>query len=230
MQPAPRPSPPTPPRARRDPLTRHAVVAAAIELADVDGIDALSMRSLARSLGVEAMSLYHHVANKDDLLDAMVDVVFAELDRPEPGRPWRPALRDRCTSLRAALLRHPWAVGCLNSRRSPGMATLEHHDVVIGCLRLDGFSVRAAASAFATLDAYVYGFVVQELSLPMEPGEDTADLATAILATAPMEALPHLAEMAAAYVGRPDYQFANEFDPGLDLVLDALSTLRGRPS
>jgi AcrR family transcriptional regulator len=220
----------TSPRTRRDPLTRERVVVAAAALADGEGIDALSMRSLARSLGVEAMSLYHHVATKDDLLDAMVDDVFAELDRPEPGRPWRPALRDRCTSLHATLLRHPWAVGLLNSRRSPGMATLEHHDAVIGCLRLDGFSVRAAASAFATLDAYVYGFVVQELSLPMEPGEDTADLAAAILATAPMDALPHLAEMAAAYVGRPEYNFASEFDPGLDLVLDALATLRDQPS
>lgn len=220
----------TPPRARRDPLTRDRVVAAAVALADAEGIEALSMRSLARSLGVEAMSLYHHVATKDDLLDAMVDVVFAELDRPEPGSPWRPALRGRCTSLHGALLRHPWAVGCLNSRRSPGMATLEHHDAVIGCLRLDGFSVRAAASVFATVDAYVYGFAVQELSLPMEPGEDTADLATEILASAPMASLPHLAEMAAAYVGRPEYDFSNEFDPGLDLVLDALATLRDEPA
>jgi AcrR family transcriptional regulator len=215
-----------PTRDARSPLTRDRIVGAAVELADVEGIDALSMRSLARSLGVEAMSLYHHVANKNDLLDGMVDVVFAELDRPEPGAPWREAIRDRCTSLRAALLRHPWAVGRLDSRRTPGMATLDHHDAVIGCLRLGGFSVRAAALAFATLDAYVFGFVVQELSLPMEPGEDTAALAAEILASAPVDALPHLAEMAAQHVSRPDYAFADEFEPGLDLILDGLARLR----
>ena len=197
-----------------------------LELADADGIEGLSMRKLAQSLGVEAMSLYHHVANKDALLDAMVDVVFAEVVLPSADAPWQPEVRARCTSLREILVRHPWAVGQLNARRSPGMATLIHHDVMIGCLRAGGFSVRAAAHAFATLDAYVYGFAVQELSLPMEPGEDTADLAAEILASAPLDALPHLAEMAAAYVGLPDYQFANEFEPGLDLILDALERTR----
>jgi AcrR family transcriptional regulator len=214
----------------RPPLTRDRVVAAAVELADVDGIDALSMRALARSLGVEAMSLYHHVANKNDLLDGMVDAVFAELDRPEPGAPWREAIRDRCTSLRAALLRHPWAVGRLDSRRTPGMATLDHHDAVIGCLRLGGFSVRAAALAFASIDAFVFGFVVQELGLPMEPGEDTAMLAAEILASVPADTLPHLAEMVAEHVGLAGYTFAAEFEPGLDLVLDGLARLRDDPA
>lgn len=217
-------------RTDREPLTRVRVVAAAVELADVEGIDALSMRALARSLGVEAMSLYHHVANKNDLLDGMVDVVFGELARPEPGAPWRPAIHDRCTSLRAALLRHPWAVGRLDSRRTPGWATLDHHDAVIGCLRLGGFSVRSAALAFATLDAFVFGFVVQELSLPMEPGEDTATLAAEILASVPTDALPHLAEMAAEHVSRPGYTFGGEFEPGLDLILDGLARLRDHPA
>jgi AcrR family transcriptional regulator len=211
---------------QRPALSKQRVVAAAVELSDGEGIEALSMRKLAQSLGVEAMSLYHHVANKDDLLDAMVDVVFTEVDLPTVGRPWRAEIRQRCTSLREALLRHPWGAGRLDSRRSPGMATLRHHDAVIGCLRAAGFSVRGAALAFATLDSYVYGFVVQELALPMAPGEDTAHLASEILASVATGSLPHLAEMAAAYVGRPDYEFAGEFHPGLDLILDGLERVR----
>lgn len=201
-------------------------MAAAVELADEDGIEALSMRKLAQALGVEAMSLYHHVANKDELLDAMVDVVFTEVDLPAADGPWMVEVRGRCTSLREVLLRHPWAVGRLDSRRNPGMATLVHHDAVIGCLRAGGFTVRKAALAFATLDAYVFGFVVQQLGLPMEPGEDTAELAAEILASAPTDALPHLAEMAAEYVALPGYEFANEFEPGLDLILEALDRTR----
>jgi AcrR family transcriptional regulator len=213
--------------APREPLTRDRVVATAVGLADEDGIDGLSMRKLAQALGVEAMSLYHHVANKEDLLDGMVDAVFVEVALPEAdGERWRSPIRARCTSMREMLLRHPWAVGQLNSRRSPGIATLEHHDVVIGCLRAGGFSVRATASAFATLDAYVYGFVLQELSLPIELDEGPGDLAEEILGGLPDGALPHLAELAANYVTRPDYTFANEFDPGLDLILDGLERLR----
>ncbi len=201
-------------------------MAAAVELADDEGIEALTMRKLAQALGVEAMSLYHHVANKDGLLDAMVDFVFTEVSLPSEGGAWKAEIRGRCTSLREVLLRHPWAVGRLDSRRSPGMATLQHHDAVIGCLRAGGFTVRKAAHAFATLDAFVFGFVIQELALPMEPGEDTSELAAEILASVPMGSLPHLAEMAAEYVALPDYEFANEFEPGLDLILDALDRTR----
>jgi len=211
---------------RRPALNKDRVVAAAVELADGEGIDALSMRKLAQALSVEAMSLYHHVANKDEVLDAMVDVVFTEVALPAVGGPWQSEIRGRCASLREVLLRHPWAVGRLDSRRSPGMATLQHHDAVIGCLRAGGFTVRGSAHAFATLDSFVFGFVLQELSLPMEPGEDTSKLAAEILASVPPDALPHLAEMAAAYVGLADYQFANEFEPGLDLILEALERAR----
>jgi AcrR family transcriptional regulator len=202
------------------------VVAAAMTLADEEGLDALSMRRLAKALGVEAMSLYHHVANKDDLLDTMVDQVFTEVKTPEVGARWRPEVAARCRSLHEVLLRHPWAVGQLNARRSPGPATLAHHDAMIGCLRADGFSVRATALAFATLDAFVYGFAVQELSLPMAPGEDPAHLAAEILDAAPAGSLPHLAELAAEHVALPDYDFADEFDPGLELILDGLDRLR----
>lgn len=221
----PPPSRPEPTDRRRGGLSRDRIVATAVEVADAEGIEALSMRSLARALGVEAMSLYHHVANKDDLLDAMVDVVFTEVASPEVGGPWRPEVRTRCTSLRTVLLRHPWSVGQLNARRSPGAATLAHHEVMLGCLRAGGFDVRATALAFATLDAYVYGFVVQELSLPLGEGEATAELAAEILAGT-AESLPHLAEMAAEHVALPGYRFGNEFEPGLDLLLDGLERLR----
>ena len=216
-----------PPAARSRPrLTRTAVIAAAVDLADRDGIDALTMRKLAQAIGVEAMSLYHHVANKDDLLDGMVDAVFSEITAPRAGEPFRPELKARCESLRAALLRHPWAVGRLDSRRSPGLATLQHHEAVLACLRADGFDVRATALAFATIDAFVYGFAVQELSLPIETGDDAAELATEIFESVDQAALPHLAEIAFEHASRADYAFANEFGPGLDLVLDGIDRLR----
>ncbi|HWJ63658.1 MAG TPA: TetR/AcrR family transcriptional regulator C-terminal domain-containing protein [Acidimicrobiales bacterium] len=218
--------PPAKTRGKRPPLSRERVVAAGVELADAEGAEALSMRKLAQSLGVEAMSLYHHVANKDELLDGMVDVVFAEVHLPVAEGPWQVEVRARCASLREVLLRHPWAVGLLNSRRNPGMATLVHHDAVIGCLLAGGFDIRGAAQVFAMIDAYVYGFVVQELSLPMENGEDEGDLADAILGGLPEGALPHLVAMATAYVTREDYRFANEFAPGLDLMLDTLERQR----
>lgn len=217
--------PPSPRRSDRSPLSRERVVTAAVALADEIGLDALSMRKLAQALGVEAMSLYHHVANKDDLLDGMVDAVFTEIEAPPIGGPWRPAIRARCTSLRAVLLAHPWAVGLLDSRQSPGLATLAHHDAVIGCLRADGFTVAHTALAFATLDAFVYGFAVQELALPFDDGQSAGDLAAEILGPGDDTPFPHLAELAAEHVIRPDYAFAQEFEPGLDLILDGLERL-----
>lgn len=217
--------PPAPPSRRRPALNRDRVVAAGVELADHEGIDSLSMRKLAQSLGVEAMSLYHHVANKDELLDGMVDQVFSEVCLPAAAGPWPDEIRARCDSLRAVLLRHPWAVGLLNSRRSPGTPTLEHHDAVIGCLLAGGFTIREAAHAFATLDAFVYGFVVQELALPMQEGEDLVELADDILGDVPEGAFPHLMAMAADYVSREDYAFGDEFAPGLDLILTGLARI-----
>ena len=207
----------------RPALTRDRVVAEAVAFADEHGIDALSMRKLAQALGVEAMSLYHHVANKDDLLDGMVDAVFAEIDRPAPDGPWQDEVRGRCVSLRAAMLRHPWAVGRLDSRRSPGPGTLGHHDAMIACLRGGGVPVEVAALAFATLDAYVYGFALQELAIPRRPDEGWDELADDVLSQQPMDEFPHLAAFAAEVVAEPDYDFAANFEPGLDLVLEAFA-------
>jgi AcrR family transcriptional regulator len=208
--------------APRLPLTRNRILQTAIALADEAGIESLSMRRLGQALGVEAMSLYHHVANKEDLLDGMVDVVFGEVELPSREGDWRTAMRRRADSFRAVLARHRWAIGLVDSRTSPGPATLRHHDAVLGCLRGAGFSVELAAHAFAALDSYVYGFALQERNLPFEAGEQTAELAEAILAQLPADEYPHLVELTVDHVLQPGYDFGNEFAFGLDLVLDGL--------
>src|SRR5690349_17818371 len=151
---------------RRARLTHELVVTAAVAVADHGGLGAVSMRNVARELGVEAMSLYHHVANKEALLDALADWAFTQVELPPPGTPWRQAMADRAASSRSALSAHPWALGLMESRRTPGPAVLTHHDTVLGLLRGGGFSVALAAHAFSVLDAYVYGFVLTEQTLP----------------------------------------------------------------
>lgn len=212
------------PRSRTQGLTRDAIVEAAVALADAEGVGALSMRAVARRLGVEAMSLYHHVANKDAILDGMVDAVFAEFHDPVVGEEWREQLELRCRSARAAITRHPWCLGMMDSRRNGGPATLEHHDAVLGCLRSAGFSLALTGHAFAALDAYVYGFGLQELNLPFDPGEDTVAMATEIVEAIPEGRLVWLKEYAVQRVLAPGYAFADEFEVGLALVLDGLAT------
>jgi AcrR family transcriptional regulator len=218
--------PTTEPRA---PLNRARVLDAAIAVADERGLDALSMRRLGEALGVEAMSLYNHVANKGDLLDGMIDVVFSEIDMPTGATDWRAAMHRRAVSAREVLARHRWAIGLMESRTSPGPATLRHHDTVLGCLRTGGFSVELAAHAFAVLDSYIYGFALQEASLPFSAGEETAELAQEILAHAPPAEYPHLTELTLEHVLRPGYDFGNEFEFGLDLILDALDRTLTKP-
>ena len=217
-------------RPTRPALTRAAVLDGAVTLADRDGLAALSMRSLARHLGVEAMSLYHHVAHKEALLDGMVDVVFGEIHLPAIGGDWATELRRRHESAREVLTRHRWAVGLMDSRSEPGLMTLQHHDAVVGCLRAGGFSVPMAAHAFAVLDAHLYGFLVQELALPFSPGDDLEEMTTAMMADFPVDALPHLAELATEHVTKPGYAFGDEFAWGLELILDGLGRRRGDPA
>jgi AcrR family transcriptional regulator len=198
------------------------VLHAAVALADESGSESLSMRKLGEAVGVEAMSLYHHVANKEDLLDGMIDVVFGEIDLPAGGDDWKTAMRQRGVSARRVLSRHGWAIGFMESRSSPGPATLRHHDAVLGCLRDAGFSIELAAHAFSVLDSYIYGFALQERSLPFTTPEETAELAQDILADLPADAYPHLAELTAQHVLQPGYDYGNEFEFGLDLILDGL--------
>ncbi|MBQ0986454.1 TetR/AcrR family transcriptional regulator C-terminal domain-containing protein [Streptomyces sp. F63] len=191
-------------------------------VADEKGSAALTMRAVARPLGVEAMSLYHHVTGREDLLDGMVDAVFGEIDLPPRDMPWKSAMRRRAVSARAALRRHPWAVALMDSRTRPGPATLRHHDTVIGLLRAGGFSVPMAAHAFSLIDSYLYGFVLQELSLPFSDAAELDEVAGAILREMPADAYPHLTELATEHALKPGYDYAEEFTFGLTLILDAL--------
>ena len=224
---APQSKPATEPRI---PLSRERVLRAAVAFADESGRESLSMRKLGEALGVEAMSLYNHVANKDELLDGMVDLVFSEIDLPPGGADWKTAMRQRAVSARQALSRHPWAIALMESRTSPGPATLRHHDAVIGSLREGGFSIEMAAHAFSVLDSYIYGFALQEASLPFDTAEETAEVAEMILKQMPPDEYPHLTELALEHVLRPGYDYGDEFEFGLDLILDGLERARNATS
>jgi AcrR family transcriptional regulator len=198
------------------------VIRTAVAVADAKGTAALTMRAIAEPLGVEAMSLYHHVAGREEILDGMVDAVFAEIDLPPRDTDWKSAMRHRAESARAVLRRHPWAVGLMDSRSRPGPATLRHHDAVLGALRTGGFSVPMAAHAFSLIDSYLYGFVLQELSLPFSDSAELDEVAGAMLRDMPADAYPHLTELAVEHALQPGYDYADEFTFGLTLILDAL--------
>jgi len=204
------------------PLTRERVLRAGLVLADEHGLEWLSMRKLGQALGVEAMSLYHHVSNKEDLVDGMIDLVFSEIELPCGGGDWTTTMRTRALSARQVLARHRWANGLMESRRVPGPANLRHHDGVIGCLRRAGFPITLVAHAYAALDSYIYGFAMSERALPLGTPEQTAELAQAILARFPVDEYPYLAEFATQHVMRPGYDYGEEFEFGLDLLLDGL--------
>jgi len=206
----------------RTPLTRERVLHAALAMADAGGIESVSMRKLGEAVGVEAMSLYNHVPGKADLLDGLIDLVFSEIELPSAGVGWQTAMRGRAVAIRAALARHRWAIGLMESRTTPGPATLRHHDAVLGCLRGAGFPVALAAHAYALLDSYIYGFALQEASLPFDTSEDTAELAQAMLAQFPAQEYPHLAEFTFRHVLQPGYDYGSEYEYGLDLILDGL--------
>ncbi len=213
---------PEPAAVPRVPLTRDRVLRSGLDLADEHGIEWLSMRKLGQALGVEAMSLYHHVASREDLIDGMIDLVFAEIELPADREDWKTAMRTRALSARQVLGRHRWANGLMESRTTPGPATLRHHDTVIGCLRKAGFPVPLVAHAYSAVDSYIYGFAMQERALPFETPEETAELAQAILARFPVDEYPHLAELTFQHVLQPGYDYAEEYEFGLDLILDGL--------
>jgi AcrR family transcriptional regulator len=206
----------------RAPLSRERVLRAAVALADESGIASLTMRKLGDAVGVEAMSLYNHVANKDDLLDGMIDVVFGEIDLPRGEADWKTAMRQRGISVRDVLSRHRWAIGLMESRTTPGAANLRHHEAVIATLRNAGFSIELAAHAYSALDSYIYGFAMQEPSLPFDTPQQTAEVARAIMAQLPAGEYPHLSELTIEHVLQPGYNYGNEFEYGLDLILDGL--------
>jgi AcrR family transcriptional regulator len=203
------------------------VLQTAISRADQGGLEALTMRSLADELGVAPMALYRHVASKEDLVDAMIDVVFGEIGLPSGGADWKNAMRQRAMSLRGVLARHRWAIGLMESRRSPGPANLRHHDAVIGKLRAAGFSVEMTAHAYSLLDSYIYGFALTKMNLPFDASDDIGAVAQSMLEPFPVNEYPNLVEFLSEHVLKPGYDYADEFEYGLDLVLDGLETARG---
>ena len=206
----------------RTPVTRDRALRAAVALADAGGIESLSMRKLARDLGIEAMSLYYHVNSKDEILDGMVEIVVGEMALATNGTDWKTALRDRAESARRVLARHPWAISLINARTT--RATMAFHDAVIGSLLHAGFSMPMAAHAMSLVDSYVHGFALEEASLPLDNAGDIGAVTENILQEqADMaEAFPYLTQMAVELILQPGYAYGHEFDFGLGLILDGL--------
>ena len=208
---------------RRGRLNRERVLRTAVTLAHT-GFEALTMRTLAQELGVVPMALYKHVANKEELLDGMVDIVFGEVEFPSSGIGWKAAMRQRAISMRQALTRHRWAIGLMESRMHPGPASLRHHNAVMACLREAGFSFKTAVHAYSAMDSYIYGFALQEQTIPFETPEDSADMATVTVGERGGE-YPYLAEVVVE-LAKSGYDYAIEFEIGLDLLLDGIEKLR----
>jgi AcrR family transcriptional regulator len=212
----------------RTPLTKDRVLAAALAIADRDGLDGLSMRRVARALGAGAMSLYHHVADKEALLDELVDLVFAEIALPPEGVDWGAALRQRMRSAQDVLRRHPWSIALMESRTRPGPANLRQREAMLAVLRRAGFSVVAATHAQWVLDSYLYGHALQLATLPFEGAEGLATMADEVfLPQLDAGTHPYLAEAAHALTSA-GYDPASEFEVGLEVVIDAVGALRGR--
>ncbi len=211
---------------KKERLSATRVLDGAMALADEIGIEAFTIRKLAEALDTKPMTIYHHIPNKEAIIDGMVDRVFSEIDRPPTDLDWRSAIRHRCVSAREVLARHPWATPLMESRTNAGPETLGHHEAVLACLFNAGFSTAMVAHAYALLDNYVYGFALQESSLPATGGEEMEGMVEAMMSQ--LEPYPHLKTFAIDHVMQPGYDFKNEFHFGLDLILDGLEVAGGR--
>ncbi|CAA9239257.1 MAG: Transcriptional regulator, AcrR family [uncultured Arthrobacter sp.] len=211
----------------RTPLTRERVVQAAVQHADGAGLEGLTMRHVAKALNVAPMALYRHVANREDLIDAMIDVVFSEIALPLGGAGWKPAMRERALSLRDALARHRWAIGLMESRLRPGPANLRHHDAVIGKLRSAGFDIAMVAHAYSLLDGYIYGFALTRMNMPFDTNADMDAMAQHMFEPFPANEYPNLAEFVNTHVLKPGYDYTEEFEYGLEVILDGLEAALG---
>jgi AcrR family transcriptional regulator len=212
---------------RRAPLSRERVLRVALRIADRGGIASVSMRKVAQALSVEAMSLYNHVANKEEMLDGLVDLVVGEIEVPPAGGDWRVAMRTRAASAHAVLMQHPWATTLLLSRANMGPHMLRYVDSTIGCLRQAGFSYAMVDRAWNAIDAYVYGFTLQKLSFPFAPSE-YAPTAKQFLHLIPAEQFPYLNELSQEVIaGRHDA--VHDLGLGLELLLEGLERMRRAP-
>lgn len=219
------PTRPTPSQGSRPPLSRERVLAAAVSLVDEKGLGALTMRELGQRLGVEAMSLYNHVANKDDILDGMVDLVVSEIDLPSDTVGWKEAMRRRAASAQTVFARHPWASGLIDSRQSSGPARLRYFDQMVGTLRRAGFSLELSARAFSILDSYIYGFGRQQLNASAGSDMSPEEMAEAFLQAIPGDEYPYLREMVVDYAMTSENDEGADFDFGISLILDGLERL-----
>lgn len=207
------------PRAK---LSKERIVDAAMELADRRGVEALTIRALAAELDSKPMTLYTHVDGKETLLDLMVERVFSEIDLPPESLEWREAIQARCRSARTVLVRHPWAVPLLESRRSPGPELLRHHEAMLATLERGGLPLPLMAHGYAILDSFVYGFAIEEANLPDLGGDGLSEAAADIAQAFMTGEYPQLTRLAMEHVARPDYSFGASFDVGLDMILDGL--------
>ena len=209
----------------RPPLGRERVLHAAIDLADQAGIEGLTMRRLGRELGVEAMTLYYHVANKDEILNGMVDLVVGEFELPKPGPDWKAALRGAAISAHQVLLRHPWAANLVLGSSGLSRARLRHMDAILGCLRSAGFSAEMTDHAYHALESHIMGFTLWVVAMDLGTDEDLRGLASAVLEQLPRAELPHLVEHIEVHLRPSDPADEGSFAFGLDLILDGLERL-----
>jgi len=210
----------------RLPLSRDRVLSAAIGLADEAGIESLSMRKLGQALGVEAMSLYNHVANKDEILNGIVEIVLDEFELPTPGADWKAALRRTAMSAYEGLVRHPWAASLVLTSTGMSHARLRYMESILGTLRQAGFSAEMTDHGYHALESHIMGFTLWEVGMNLGSREDLKGLAADFLQELPREKLPYLAEHIEQHLKprRPDDE--GEFAFGLDLILDGLERIR----
>jgi AcrR family transcriptional regulator len=214
------------PKRRRNaaPLSRERIMQTALHLADEGGLDNISMRKLAQALGVEAMSLYNHVSNKDEVLDGIADLVVSEIEVPEIGGDWRQALRRRAISAHTVLRSHPWSPLLIASRINVGPAMLRYINATLGCMREAGFSYELADRAWNALDSHIYGFTLLEMNFPLDPSEYVG-AATQFIHLLPQETHPYMRELTQLVIDGK-HRGTQSFEFGLDLLLSGLEQQR----
>jgi AcrR family transcriptional regulator len=214
-----------PTAAPRVPLSRERVLRAAVRLADEGGFESLTMRRLGQELGVQAMSLYNHVANKDDIRDGIVELVLGEIEIPS-GPDWKASLRRSAISAHDVLVRHPWASGVMHATARIIPARMQWMEAVLRTLREAGFSADMTHHAYHALDSHITGFTLWQVSFPFDTREELAELAEGFLRQIPADEYPHVIEHAHQHLGEPDPGEPSEFEFGLDLLLDGLERIR----
>lgn len=207
-------------------LSKDAVIKAAMKLADQGGIEALSMRKLGKVLGVEAMALYYHFANKSQLIEGMIDYVHGEIDLPLKEKNWIIYMRIRAQSAFEVLARHPWAAGLMEAGINPGPSTLNDSENMIKCFRESGFSIKKTVHAVTVINIYVYGAAQQYAHIQFDTSEDAALLSEDIKNQFPIDAYPYLGELMTKYMMNKKYSVIEEFNFGLALIIDGISRIK----